>query len=182
MWRKLRSNASRSVAQFGADQRGVAAIEFALIAGALCVIGMNAVDVAMYTYERMEVAEAAHSGAIAGWKTCDLQSLPATQNCSGFSSAVSAGIQSTSLGNSVTLSSGSPSEGYYCVNSSNALEYVSDVNNKPSDCSSAGTPSLKPADYITVAVTYGFSPLFSDLSVASLFSSPIQSTALVRME
>lgn len=182
MWQKLHMRMRPLLARLGADQRGVAAIEFALIAGTLCLIGMNAVDVAMYTYQSMEVADAAHSGAIAGWKACDLQSLPATENCSGFSSAVSTGIQSTSLGNSVALTDGSPSEGYYCVNSSSSLEYVSDVDNKPTDCSSAGTPDLKPADYITVEVTYHFTPLFSDLSVASFFSTPIQSTALVRME
>ena len=182
MWQRLHRKMHALAKRLGGDERGVAAIEFALIAGMLCVVGMNAADIAMYTYKRMEVADAAHSGAIAGWKACDLQSLPATENCPGFSAAVTAGIQSTSLGDSVTLSSGSPSEGYYCLNASNALEYVSDVDNKPSDCSGSGNPGLSPADYITVDVTYHYTPVFADLSVASFFSTPIQSSALVRME
>ncbi|HEV2560787.1 MAG TPA: TadE/TadG family type IV pilus assembly protein [Rhizomicrobium sp.] len=164
------------------DQRGVAAVEFALIASVLCVTGMNVVDIAMYTYEAMEVETAAHTGAMAGWKACDLSSLPATVNCSGFNSAVTAGIQSTSLGKSVTLTSGSPSEGYYCVNSANALQYMSSVSSKPADCSAAGTPSLSPGDYIKVKAAYTYAPLFSGLSITKLFASPIQSTASIRMQ
>jgi len=55
---------------FGADARGVAAIEFG-ITGLLLAIGLlNAVDVGYYAYRRMEVENAAEVGAQAAWKIC----------------------------------------------------------------------------------------------------------------
>src|SRR5260370_36905629 len=116
----------------------------------------------------MEVANAAEMGEQAAWKTCDTTKLPATTNCAGLKSAMTAAIQATSLGQNVSLVQGSPAEGYYCVDSSNALERVSDVSNKPSDCSAVGMSSLHPADYIQVQVTYSYPPMFLDLPVANL--------------
>src|SRR5207342_3113846 len=104
-----------------ADQRGVAAIEFGLFAIFLSVSLANVTDVSIYIYQRMQVENATQVAAQAIWKTC-ASSLPATTKCNGLATAVQRAVQSTSLGASVTLISGSPSEGYYCVNSSNALQ------------------------------------------------------------
>jgi len=41
--------------------------------------------------------------------------------------------------------------------------------------------TLRPADYVLVAVTYDYSPLFAGISVAGLFAAPITKTAMVRM-
>jgi len=41
--------------------------------------------------------------------------------------------------------------------------------------------TLQPADYVKVAVTFSYSPIFAGLSVAGLFSTPITKTAMVRM-
>jgi hypothetical protein len=90
-------------------------------------------------------------------------------------------MHSTSLGAGVTLVSGSPSEGYYCVNSSNALQYVSDVSSKPADCTAAGMPALQPGDYIQVQTTFTYQPIFARLSVTSAFPSPITRTAIMRL-
>jgi hypothetical protein len=79
------------------------------------------------------------------------------------------------------LISGSPSEGYYCVNSSNALQYVSDVSSKPADCTAAGMPSLQPGDYIQVQTTFPYAPLFPGLSVTGTFSTPINKKAIMRL-
>ena len=49
-----------------------------------------------------------------------------------------------------------------------ALQYMSSV-------------SSKPADYLQVAVTFSYSPLFQGISVAGLFATPITKTAMVRM-
>src|SRR5215471_14129081 len=111
----------RSLAALRRDRRGAAAIEFAMCAGFLSVAVLNAADVSIYLYQRMEVENATEMGAQAAWKTCPMTQLPATVNCAGLNSAVTQAVQSTSLGTHVTLQSGSPSEGYYCVNSSNAL-------------------------------------------------------------
>ena len=95
--------------------------------------------------------------------------------------AVQNAVGSTSLGTRVSLISGSPSEGYYCVNSSNALQYVSTVSSKPADCTAAGMPSLQPGDYIQVQTTFPYAPLFPGLSVTSTFSTPINTSAMMRL-
>jgi hypothetical protein len=98
-----------------------------------------------------------------------------------LAAAVTNSVQSTSLGTSITLQPGSPSEGYYCVNASNALEYMSDVDNKPTDCSAAGMPGLQPGDYISVQTTFAYAPLFPGITVAGKFPTPIAKTALMRL-
>jgi Flp pilus assembly protein TadG len=161
--------------------RGVAGIEFGLVGGFLCLALVNVTDVSVYLYKRMQVENAALVGTMSALKACDVSHLPATVNCPGLTAAVTAAIQSTSLGNAVTLDGGAVSEGYYCVNSSNALQYVSDVSSKPTDCSAVGMAALQPADYVRVAVTFSYSPIFAGLSLGSLLTTPITKTAMVRM-
>ena len=164
-----------------ADQRGVAAIEFALFAMFLSLALVNVADVSIYIYQRMQAENATQVAAQAAWKACDLPMLPATTNCPGLAAAVQNALGSTSLGTRVSLVSGSPSEGYYCVNSSNALQYVSAVSTKPVDCTAAGMPSLQPGDYIQVQTTFPYAPLFPGLTVTGTFATPITRTAFVRL-
>jgi Flp pilus assembly protein TadG len=163
-----------------ADQRGVAAIEFAFFAIFLSFALVNVTDVSIYIYQRMEAENATQVAAQAALKTCSSQ-LPATSNCSGLTTAVSNALGSTSLGTRVSLISGSPSEGYYCVNSASALQFVSNVSTRPADCTAAGTPSLQPGDYLQVQTTFHYAPLFPGLSVSSTFATPINRTAFVRL-
>ncbi len=174
---------------FGADAHGLAGIEFALT-GLFLVAGLlNAVDVGYYIYRRMEVENAADSGAEAALITCAATNpndqsplLPATQNCSGLTTAVTSAIQSTSLGTAVTLASGYPAEGYYCVNASNALQYVSSVSSKPANCSAAGNATATPADYLQVQVSTPYQPIFSGISVMNALGiSSIIGTSWMRM-
>jgi Flp pilus assembly protein TadG len=164
------------------DQRGVAAVEFALVGAAISVAMLNAIDVARYYYSRMEVQNAAQMGAQAAWAACDTSSLPATTNCASLTTKVTAGIQSTGLGTAVTLQSGSPSEGYYCVNSSGVLTYVSSVSTKPTNCTSVGNATDTPGDHIRVAVTYTFTPIFSNIGVTSFFPATLTATSMMRMQ
>ena len=152
---------------FCRDTRGVAAIEMAVASLIFVLAILNCADVGAYAYRKMEVANAAQVGAQAAWKTCyDSSSmLPATQHCAGMNGAITAAIQSTSLGTAVTLASGYPMEGYYCVNSSGALQAVGSLSSKPTDCSAAGNAALSPGDYIQVAVTCSYAPLFQNLTV-----------------
>jgi len=158
---------------FGADARGVAGIEFALT-GLVLVIGLlNAVDVGYYAYRRMEVENAAEVGAQAAWKNCTNPQnpmVPATQinastglpNCPALNNAITTAIQSTTLAKKVSLASGYPTEGYYCVDSSNALQPYPDgssVTSPPTACSSGVTPG----DYLRVGVTYPYQSLFPGL-------------------
>lgn len=170
---------------FGRDTRGVAAVEFS-IAAMMTIVGiLNAVDVGLYEYRRMQVENAAQVGAQAAWKACYDTSamLPATTNCAGLSDAITAAIQSTSLGTAVSVSSGYPQEGYYCANASTGmLQSVGDLSNKPANCSAAGNASALPGDYIQVSVTYNYAPLFSNLTVMGAWGiTSISKTSWMRL-
>ena len=172
----------KKVAAIRSDQRGTSAIEFSFFAGLLSLGMLNMTDVSIYLYQRMELENAAQMGVQAAWKTCDpnKNQLPATTNCPGLTTAITNAVQSTSLGTSVQ--SGSPAEGYYCVNSSGALQYVSAVSSKPADCTAAGMPSLQPGDYIQITTTFAYAPLFPDITVAGNFATPITKTAIIRLQ
>jgi len=179
---RLASKLARKTRAAWADQRGVAAVEFGIFSILLFASLANVTDVSIYNYQRMQVENATEVAAQAALKTCgSSNSLPATINCANLLSAVQTAMQSTSLGTAVTLQNGSPSEGYYCVNASGALQYVNDVTAKPADCSAAGTPALQPGDYITIATTFTYTPLFAKLSVAATFPTPITKTAILRL-
>ena len=172
---------TKQIAALRADRRGVAAIEFSIFAAIISLGMLNITDIAVYVYQRMQVEYATQAGAQAAWHACDFNHLPATNNCSGLNTAVQNAVQSTSLGTRVTLQSGSPAEGYYCVNSSNALQYVSDVNHKPTDCSSVGSAGLQPGDYIQISTTFAYTPMFPGITVTSAFTTPITKSALMRL-
>lgn len=167
--------------RFRGDRDGLAAIEFAMIAGFLSVAVLNVSDVAVFMFDQLQVNNSAQMGVQAAWAACDLNHLPAATRCPGMDTAIGSAIQTTSLGSSVALQSGYPTEGYYCANSSGALQYVSDVSSRPADCSSVGVPTGSPGDYVEVQTTYSYSPIFPGLSVASVFPSTITSTAWVRL-
>ena len=139
------------------------------------------VDFGVYVYDFMEVANAARMGAQAAWKACDPSQQPATTQCPGLSAAVNAAIISTSLGGRVALATGSPTEGYYCIDASNTLQYVSSVASKPANCSATGMASVSPGDYLTVQVTYNYAPRFP-LSLASVLATPIATTSMIRID
>ena len=164
------------------DQRGVSAIEFSFFAGLLAFGMLNTADISIYMYKRMQLENATQMGAQAAWKTCNTDQLPATTSCPGLAAAITKAVQSTSLGANVSLQAGSPSEGYYCLNSSNALQYVSDATKMPANCSAAGMPDLQPADYIKITTKFDYAPLFPGITVASTFVTPITKTAMMRLE
>ena len=165
------------------DNRGLAAIEFAFIAGLLAFATLNITDFSFYFFDQMQVDNAAQVGAQAAWNTCDLNHVPASTKCSGFSSAVSTAVQSTSLGSSVALQSGSPAEGYYCVSSSGTLQYVGSITNvAPANCSAAGEAGYSPGDWIEVQTTYTWTPVFPGLTIASALSHTMTATAWMRMQ
>ena len=170
----------RRLRAFGRDERGLAAVEFALIAGALSLAVLNAVDVGVYAFKKMEVENSSQMGAQAAWKTCDSSHLPATTACTGLNTAVTQAVQATSLGTNVTVASGYPSEGYYCVNSSGALVYVAAVASKPSSCSSVGGTSA-PADYILIQTTYTYAPIFPGITVTSALGTTMTKTTYMRL-
>lgn len=172
------------IAAIRSDQQGTSAIEFSFFAGLLSLGLLNMTDVSIYIYQRMEVENATEIGAQAAWKLCDPFKgyVPATTNCPGLTTTVTNAVQSTSLGTKVSLQSGSPAEGYYCVNNSGSLQYVSSVSSKPADCTAAGMPNLQPGDYVTVTTTFVYAPLFPGITVARNFATPITKTAMMRVD
>jgi Flp pilus assembly protein TadG len=171
---------ARKLCAAWADQRGVAAIEFGVFAILLTAALANVADVSIYIYQRMQVQNATEMAAQVALKTC-AANLPATTNCPNLLPAIQTAMHSTSLGTAVTLQINSPSEGYYCINTSGALQYVSDVSSRPADCTAAGTPALQPGDYLQVQTTFTYTSLFPGMSVASTFPTPMVGLAMLRL-
>jgi len=180
----MRTLATSMLRRFTRDAGGSAAIEFASAAIFLVLGALNAVDFGYYMYQRMEVEYAAQVGAQAAWKTCYDTSvmLPATQNCTGLNTAITAAIHATSLGTNLSLQSGFPAEGYYCVNASGALQAVGSLAAKPANCTAAGNAGASPGDYIQVGVSYPYAPLFPGVTVMSAWGvSSISMTSWMRL-
>jgi len=171
----------RNLKGFGRDRRGTAAIEFAFFASFLSIATLNVAEISVYVFQRMQVENATQMAAQAAWKACDTSHLPATTNCSGLTAAVTSSLQSTSLGARVQLQAGYPSEGYYCVNAQNVLQFMTAVDSKPADCSAAGNAGVPPADYIRIQTTFTYTPMFSGLTVGGLFGTTIARTTLMRL-
>jgi Flp pilus assembly protein TadG len=164
------------------DSRGIAALEFALTAPIVLVILFNVYDLASYIWHSMAVQNAAQMAVQTTRSTCiSTGSLPATTQCSSLNTAVNTAIQSTGLGTKITLAA-APSEGWYCVNQANALQYVNDVSSRPTNCSATGALGLNPGDYITVQVTSNYTPVFANLSVSNLLPTPITASAWMRLQ
>ena len=169
---------------FRDDARGAAAVEFALVA--LFLVGglINAAEVGRYEYQLLQVENAAEVGAQTAWTVCNNPAtmVPATTNCSSLNAALTTAIQSTNLGAAVTLASGYPAEGYYCINTStNALQLVGGVTSKPANCSAAGNASIGPGDYIQVGVSFTYTPLFTGMTVMGSSSQSIFRTSWMRL-
>jgi Flp pilus assembly protein TadG len=168
--------------RFRRDQRGVAAIELALVGGLFILGGMSAVEVGRYAYETSEVNAAAQAGAQAAAVACDLDHTPATVNCPGLNSAVTTAIQSTQLGSQVTLS-GAIKEAYYCLDGANTLQYAGAIGAAPADCSGVANTAAtaQPTIYLQVKVAAPFQSLFPGLTIAQSFAASIKRTAWMRM-
>ena len=181
-----RKRLQRGLRRFHHEQRGAAAVEFAIVITLLTVPVLNVVDLAQYAWDRMQVDNAAQMAVQAAWGTCKLASnLPATPNsyanCTGMPAAVTTAAQSTSLGTLVTVSA--TTEGYYCVKTStSAIVAVGTFpGTKPSDCSSVGLASDVPGDYVLITTSYTYSPIFPAVSIASGLTTPITRVAWMRL-
>lgn len=164
---------ARCLRRLAADQRGAAMVEFAFVLGLLMLVLVNGVEVARWYYSKMELENATQMAAQAVWNTCDTQHLPAnTTNCPGVSTAITNALQSTTLGNQVTQASGSPSEGYYCLNST-VLTATTNTT-----CSTI----LAASDYITITANYTYAPMFNGISIGSRLPTNLQSSTRMRLK
>jgi Flp pilus assembly protein TadG len=186
----------RRLAAFARDAGGAAAVELALMASVLTLPLLNVPDLALYSYESMGVATAAHAGAQAAYSTCNAsQYWPATANCPTLDTVVSDAVTNTTLGSKVALS-GEPAEGYYCATTAGALVLVStqvttgSPKNVPATCSAATPPNgatwsdgaATPGDYVQVTVTFTYTPIFTSISILSYLNTTITKTQLIRLD
>ena len=168
------------VRRFGRDQEGIAAIEMALVTMMFSTALINAVEVGRYGLALMQVDNAAQAGVAAANHACDIEHLPATANCPTLYATVGTAVQSTTLGNRISVQ-GQISEGWYCVNSAKALQYMAPVNAKPADCTAAQNPTGTPGLYLGVHATYVYEPIFPGLTIAETFVTPVNRTAWARL-
>lgn len=176
------------------EQRGAAAVEFAVMLGLFTLTLPSVVDLGIYAYDAMQVKNSAQMGVQAIWAACN--QLPATDStaCSTAQTALNAAVVRTTLGSNVSVSN--VTEGYYCTDSTGALANAvsgnitgnfttslsASVPSPPTNCSALTNPKTStPGDYIWVTVSYTYTPVFPQASVASLLGTTIQSTAWMRL-
>ena len=176
--KKVRAGTFRKLA------RRASALEFAIFAGILSFGLLNTADISIYIYKRMQVENATEMAAQAAWKACDPSKgyLPATLSCPDLTTAITQAAQSTTLGDQVTIATGSPQEGFYCLNDAGTLQLVANATlNPPADCSSTGLVGQAPGDYIKVTTSFSYAPLFPGVTVAGVFPTPIMKTSMMRL-
>jgi hypothetical protein len=111
--------------------------------------------------------------------TCKLPATVGT-NCSPLSTAIGAAVKTTTLGTNVSASA--TAEAYYCVVlSTYSLSYAGPVTAPaPVTCKGVDpTNADAPGDYLTITVTYSFTPLLPSLSL--LPAQTMTSTAWTRL-
>ena len=162
---------------------GTATIELALVASTLLLVTLNGVEIARFYFAKMELQNAVQMASQTVWKLCDTTAkLPTSTNCSGRSSKITNALQSTSLGSAVTLSSGYPTEGYFCINSATtALQSAGST--KPADCSAFGGTSAQSAGYyLTMRAQYTYTPIFSGITVGGSLPTTVTATTVTRLQ
>jgi hypothetical protein len=181
----------RHLRAYALNRRGAAAAEIALFLVMIIVPVLSAADLSFYVYRRMQVDMAAQAAAAAAWTLCDTSAkLPAVQNCntnSALTNAINTAVASTTLGNAVTLVSGYPLEGYYCVNGSNAyvpagaVATIGGAPTKQANCQNFTGNASIPADYLQVQVSFTYTPVFTALPITAFLPTTITRTAWMRM-
>lgn len=161
------------------DRRGASAVEFALIGSIFVVLLLNVVDFAILIWSRMQVDYAAAAAAQAAYNTCSPRNMPARDNCSELDSVVQSAARSTSLGGAVT---NEPAiEEYYCTSGTNLMRVATYPAPRPPNCSGVegSSPTAIPGDYVTVNVSYTYTPLFAGLSLVQ--EQPLTGMAMQRL-
>lgn len=169
------------LARFGIDTRASAAAEMAMIFPIVGFVTMNVVDLATYMYSKMQVDLAAQQAAGIVRSLC---TNPAPANCgTTYLNQMKSAAQQTTLGTAVTVV-GSPTESYYCANTSGTLVLVATPPTAPpATCAATVSGSTsRPGSYIGVPTTFTYHATFPGFSVASYLSSTIQSTAWIRLQ
>jgi hypothetical protein len=168
--------------RFGRDDRGVAAVETALVGSIFLVCLFNVIEVGRYAYTAMQVTAASQAGAQATIVNCKPEQTPVTTKCAGVAAAAEVAARSGSLGNDVSLD-GPLDEAWYCITSQKTLQSVAIVGGMPpSDCDDVHLPSGAPALYVRVRVVADFEPIFPGLTIVQSFPETIERTSWMRVK
>lgn len=144
---------------------------------------INAVDVGMYVYTSMQVQNAAQVEGESIFTNCVQKNeipVTVTGKCTGYAAYVTTAGHSTSLGSGVTAGSdgaGAVSEAWYCE-SAGVLTQTSTTMTTPPAC----TGKAGPYDYVKTSASYRYTSVFPGATVVSLLTSPISSTAMIRIQ
>jgi Flp pilus assembly protein TadG len=162
---------------FFRNQRGSIAVETALIASTLVYLLLNGVDLGRYLYLRAQVENATQAGAHAVWKTCDPTKIPIEIKCNPDAKTAVINVASSFVSN-VEEDNVNLTDGYFCSDASGTLHAVSNPLSLPSACQMGITAGY----YVQTRITYPYSPLFSNLTVAAMFASSISTTSHMRLQ
>ena len=167
-------------ATFRRDDRGVAAVEFALVGSLFVGVLFNVAEVSRYAYLSTQVTASSQAAAQAAIVKCSTSQIPVATNCPGVLATVTMALQGSSLGSHVVLVGGLQ-EGWYCVNNAGALLRMSDAATKPTNCAAAGDATASAALYLKVNASYPFQPMFPGLTIVESFPANISRAAWMRL-
>ncbi|MGZ3274214.1 MAG: hypothetical protein ACXU8Z_10655, partial [Caulobacteraceae bacterium] len=152
----------------------------------------NVVDLGVYGFERVQLANAAQSAAQAAWTTWYANSCTyptkTISNCGGngtISAAITNAIKQSSvlgLASPAQFSQGTPTDsaGYYCpATTTNVLTSVGSSTSCPSGSANQGAAS---GYYDVIRVTFTYHPLFGSASVANLLGTTMIQDTYIRLQ
>ncbi len=170
---------------------GAAAVEMALWVSVLTVPFLSISDLGIYAYSKMQVENASQMAAQSAWQYCGTSAqIPAVTNCTNLQTVMTNAAQSTTLSTHVTVATAAITEGYYCTNSSGALQLVgtagtlstAPVAPSPNNCDTVLGTGVTPADYVQVTASYTYAPIFAHISVASFLPTTISKQSWIRLQ
>lgn len=171
---------------------GTASFEMLIWTVVVLVPVASVIDVGIYVVQDLQLRAAAQAAAQQIRATCRNEDPPYTTNCSGMATAATTGAQRTGLGTAVTVDSSYPIEGYYCTKTSDSLLYVvgtegtvstAPTRPDPFNCSAYGNNRADmPGVYIRVKTNHTYTPMFPNISIASLLPSAMAHTSWIRMQ
>jgi len=146
------------------DASGAAAMEFAIWLLVLAYPLLNVVDIGLYVYKSMQVSNAAQMALQSIFQSCGqvVAAPPLKTNCSTFSTAETNGLNTTSL----------------------TAETITDTSECVSGIVKSGTQTACPStagDYVSVTVSYTFTPAFGLASITNILGNTIVRTHWMRM-
>ena len=153
------------------EERGAAAVEFAIWMVIIVWPLLNVVDLGVYVFQKMQVDNAGQAAVAQVFNNCGQTTVsPILTNCSSakLSNGANSGAHSTSLGSDVSVAYKTE-----CV--SGALKSGGDPS--ITDCPSG----MSAGDYIGVTVSYTYHPVFPNLTVTSMLDSGMGKIAWMRM-